>query len=595
MSDPDRGGHGAPQRAIEAPRPPARATGLPTRALGVASPTTRATRALGVTPAASGSSVARRRWVDARSFGASAGWTLLSAVVPGLGLVRTRWRPFGLVLAFLAAAVAVIALLGSLGILGNVAGRIVLLTGATNPQSLTVGWVALAAFGVLWLVSIVATHLLTRPTRPTGWQRVGGAALVGVLALAVAVPTFVGARTIYDTASLIRDVFQDADDPGGVEAPQFGNALDPWANKPRLNVLILGSDAGPDRKGTRTDTVIVASVNTRTGDTVLYSLPRQTQKMPFPQGSELNKLYPRGFVLPDPDPLSYAVSAMYAAVPEHSLKAIPPAKDPGAKALELSVGEALGLQVDYYAMVNLEGFTELVNALGGITVNINKPVPVGGKNPTVIGGNDGFPPDRWLAPGPHQHLNGYDALWYARGRYQTNDYDRMSRQRCVIQAITQQVNLANVLANYEALTKAGKNIVATDVPNSLLPALIDLASKVRSVPLRSISFENDKDGFSTENPNWRLVRERVQESLDPVTAPSVAPTTDAAASPSSTPSTTPRGVPSRTPTASKSTSKAAPSAPASPSGLQTLPDGTRSVADECAYDPTAWQPQSSRR
>lgn len=496
----------------------------------------------------------RRRFDDGRRFASSTGWTLLSALVPGLGLVRTGWRRFGLVMTGIAVGVLVVVAVGML------AARGALLSWAVSPLLLTGLWVCLVVFGVAWVTTIVASHLLTRPKPPTGWQRVGGAALVGVLSFGVAVPTFVGARSVYDTASLIRDVFQDGDDPGGVAVPQYGNAADPWVTKPRLNVLILGGDAGADRVGTRTDTVIVASINTRTGDTVLYSLPRQTQRMPFPEDSALHKIWPRGYVMAG-EPGESLLNSMYDNVPAAAPNAIPPAKDPGAKVLQLSVGEALGLSIDYYMMVNLDGFVELINALGGITVNINKPVPVGGKNanpPTPE-----VPPDRWLAPGPDQHLNGYDALWFARGRYHTNDYERMARQRCVIQALSQQANLGNILANYEALTRAGRNIVQTDTPNGLLPSLVDLAARVRQVPLRAISFENGKEGFSTSSPDWDLVRERVQESLDPAPAtpePTTQPTTTA-------PETT-------EPTASPSITQA--------------PDGTRNVADECAYNPAAW-------
>ena len=127
------------------------------------------------------------------------------------------------------------------------------------------------------------------------------------------------------------------------------------------------------------------------------------------------------------------------------------------------------------------------------------------------------PPDRWLSPGPNRHLNGVDALWFARGRYGevTGDYARMARQRCLIQALVEQTSPTKVLTNYEALTRAGRNIVHTDVPNRLLPALLTLANRVRAQPLTSVSFENGKDGFSTTNHDWDLVRGRVQAAIDP--------------------------------------------------------------------------------
>lgn len=550
----------SPVRAI-APEP----APLPPRALSGASP---ASPAAWTPP--------RRRLVQARSFAASVGWTLLGTLVPGLGLVRTRWRRVGLTLVGLTVGLGLVVAVAAL------TARSALVGLATNPVALNILWVTLLAWGVVWVVSLVVTHLTTRPQPPNGWQRVGGAALVGTLSLVVALPTFVGARNVYDTASLISTVFTGSTDPDVLDVPSFGNALDPWANKARLNVLILGGDAGADRTGTRTDTVIVASINTATGDTVLYSLPRQTKKLPFPAGSPLARAFPGGYYnLPGQDEGWQYLNAVYMGVQEYApaKAALAQAKDPGAKALEIGVGEALGLKIDYYAMVNLEGFVELIDALGGVTVNISVPIPVGGKNPTNIGGSDGFPPDRWLAPGPNQHLNGVDALWFARGRYQTDDYARMARQRCVIQAVSQQVNPTNVLANYEALTKAGSTIVQTDVPNGLLPALIELAGRVRGKALRSIAFHDSVDGFSTANPNWTRVRQRVQESLDPPVA-TVAPT---ASAPTAAPSTPP-GTTRQPPTASATASATA--------SVTKAPDGTTSVADECAYDPTAWAPET---
>ena len=547
MSQPDRGARPVPQRAFADVAP------------------TGARRSQG--PGGHHPHGRPRRPLAERTFSGSVGWTLLSALVPGLGLVKTRWRRLGLALT--AVAVALLVVVGGAALVARGA----LLSWITSPELLTALWVGLALFGVGWVFTVVATHLLTRPSPASGVQRVAGSLLVGLISLGIAVPTFVGARSIHDTASLITAVFQDGTEPGAVPAPTFGNASDPWAHTARLNVLILGGDAGADRVGTRTDTVILASVNTRSGDTVLYSLPRQTLHMPFPEDSPLHDVWPNGFYLSGQEEGASMLNAMYAAVPVLAPDAIPASEDPGAKVLQLSVGEALGLQVDYYAMVNLDGFIELVNALGGITVNINKPVPVGGKNPTYLGGSDGFPPDRWLTPGPNQHLNGYDALWFARGRYQSTDYERMSRQRCVIQAISRQVNPATVLANYEALTKAGQNIVRTDVPNSLLPALLQLSGTVRSAPLRSISFENAKDGFSTSRPDWDVVRERVQESLDSAPSPTAAP----APTDGPTPTTSPTAAPEPAPTASGPV-------------VTEAPDGTRSVADECAYDPTLWDP-----
>ena len=495
-----------------------------------------------------------RRYEPTRSFGPSLGWALAGTIVPGLGLTRTRWRAFGLaliVLVVIGVAVAVTAYMAPTAVLSAL----------VLPNAMTAAWVGLAAFGVLWGGSIAATHLLLRPKSPPWWQRLLGSLVVGVLALAVATPTFAGARLIHDTSLLIDGVLGEETASVDAGGESFGNVVDPWANKSRLNVLVLGGDAGADRVGTRTDTVILASVDTRTGSTVLFSLPRQTQRIPFPPGSALAAKWPKGFTSGITNDQEYSLNAIYDNVPAQAPEAIPPGvEDPGAEALKLGVGTALGLKVDYYAMVNMDGFVEFINALGGITVNINRPVPVGGRTTGNV------PPDRWLPPGPDQHLNGQDALWFARGRYgiETGDYDRMSRQRCVVQAVVKQANPTRVLANYEALSKAGRDIVSSDVPNRRLPAMLALALRVQGGTMTSVSFENDKDGFLTSNPDWDLVRERVQLAINPPPPVVAAPTTS---EPTPTASGTPEPTPTATPTA------AAPPA---------------SVVDECAYNPAPY-------
>ena len=142
----------------------------------------------------------------------------------------------------------------------------------------------------------------------------------------------------------------------------------------------------------------------------------------------------------------------------------------------------MGLKVDYYVLINLRGFETLVDALGGITVNVNSYVPIGG----VSEENRNVPPSEYIEPGPNQKLDGRKALWFARGRYGSDDFARMGRQRCVINAIIEQANPANMLARYEQIAKAGKQIVITDIPQEVLPLLVDLSLRVQKGQTRSV-------------------------------------------------------------------------------------------------------------
>ena len=340
---------------------------------------------------------------------------------------------------------------------------------------------------------------------------------VGLLSFAVAAPMAVAAHYSYVTASSVGAVFKSENETKSATrptleatqtAPGESNQQDPWAGKPRLNVLLLGGDAGPGRVGTRTDTVILASINTKTGDTALISLPRNTARMPFPSRSPLHKYYPYGFTNGNGENAEYFLNAMYRNVPRSVPKdVLGPTDNLGADVLKLSVGEATGLRVDYYVLINLEGFSKMINALGGIKLNINTYIPIGGDTDRHI------PPKEYLKPGPNQKLDGRGALWYARGRYGSDDFARMDRQRCVINAIIKQANPTNMLARYEDIVKAGKQLVYTDMPREVLPLMVDLSLRVKDGNVRSVVFKSGVDGFSSANPNYSLMHKRVKAAI----------------------------------------------------------------------------------
>ena len=78
----------------------------------------------------------------------------------------------------------------------------------------------------------------------------------------------------------------------------------------------------------------------------------------------------------------------------------------------------------------------------GITVNVNYYVPINGITGEEL-------PDDYIAPGPDQHMDGYTALQFARGRYGLTDYDRMDRQRCAVKAIIDAADPVTLLSQYQ--------------------------------------------------------------------------------------------------------------------------------------------------
>ena len=435
-------------------------------------------------------------------------FTVIGTAIPGLGLILAKRRIVGsVVLGLFATAILAFGLYA-------VVDRQGLLAYALNPTALTRLAVALIMLAVIWVGIVVASHLSLRGRRVTSAQRAAGGILVGFLAFAVAAPLAVAANYSYVTATSVSTVFKSEKKSKSATRPTLAatqtargqpRPQNPWADKPRLNLLLLGGDAGPGRVGTRTDTIILASIDTETGDTTMFSLPRNTGRMPFPEDSPLHDRYPYGFTAGDGSNPEYFLNAMYQNLPNQVPRdVIGETDDLGADALKLSVGEALGLQVDYYMLINLQGFSKMINALGGIRVNVNTYIPIGGNT------DKGIPPSEYIAPGPKKKLDGREALWYARGRYGSDDYARMDRQRCVINAIIKQANPANMLARYEDVAKAGKQIVFTDLPQEVLPLMVDLSLRVKDGNVRSIVFKNGVDGFISASPNFVEMRKRAK-------------------------------------------------------------------------------------
>nr|WP_204920364.1 LCP family protein [Microlunatus panaciterrae] len=451
--------------------------------------------------------------------------TVAGTVLPGLGLIAAKRRVVGTV---------VLGLFGltllSLGVWALVDLKS-LLSIAVRPTVLHTLTVLLVLAAVVWVGVVIGSHLALRPARPTAAQRVTGSVLVGFLAFAVAAPMAVAARYSYDQAGLVSTVFQSGKKSKSATRPTFAppsnRKEDPWKGKPRVNVLLLGGDSGPDRTGTRTDTVILASIDTSTGDTTLFSLPRNTARMPFPADSPLHRYYPHGFTDGNGENAEFFLNAIYQNVPAN----VPPdvlgsTDNLGADALKLSVGTALGLKVDYYMLINLKGFKQMINALGGIRLNVNTYIPIGGSI------DHGVLPSGYLKPGKNQLLDGEHALWYARSRWGSDDYARMDRQRCVINAMIQQANPANVLARYEAIAKAGKDIIRTDIPQEMLPMMVELSLRVKDGNVRSIVFRHGSQGFFSNRPDFALMRQRVKAAIGeakkaPTPKPSSAPTQSA--------------------------------------------------------------------
>jgi LCP family protein required for cell wall assembly len=176
--------------------------------------------------------------------------------------------------------------------------------------------------------------------------------------------------------------------------------------------------------------------------------------------------------------------------------------NPGIDATIMGVEGITGLKVNYWAMVNLQGFKDLVDAVGGVTLNVRAPIPVGGLGSDVTG---------YIQPGVRR-LDGHDTLWFARSREGSDDYSRMARQKCVMDAMLRQISPQSALRNFQSIARASSEMISTDIPSSEVDRFIDLAMKARDQRVASLSLVPPM--INTGDPDIDLVQEKVAAAID---------------------------------------------------------------------------------
>jgi len=237
-----------------------------------------------------------------------------------------------------------------------------------------------------------------------------------------------------------------------------------WATDGRLNVLLIGGDAGPGRVGLRTDSMTLLTVDLKTARAALFGFPRNLVNVPLPPKYQslykckcfpdlLNALY--RFALSRPD-----------VFPGNGVTR-------GYRALSDTIGYLANVKIDGVVSVDLNGFVKIVDALGGLWVKVpyriyDRAYPKeDGSGTKVLIINPGY-----------QRLNGSMALAFARTRHQDSDYGRMQRQQLTLLAIRKQLNPCSMLPRLSQLVKIAKETLWTNIPVSQLPGLIALADRV---------------------------------------------------------------------------------------------------------------------
>jgi len=368
----------------------------------------------------------------------------------------------------------------------------------TQSLSLSLVQIALVVYAVLWVVLTLDTLRLVRLIRTAPNARAWIAAF-SVLVL-VGLTWTAGYASV--VAGSARGALGDIFSAGPSQPPVDGH----------YNIMLLGGDAGPDREGLRPDSMSVVSIDAATGQAVTIGLPRDLDPVPFPKDSPLHAVYPDGYGYEGRCDVDVCqLNSIYTEVslykPDLYPKADKQNSDPGIESMRDALEGATGLTIQYYVLIDMQGFADLIDALGGVDITVSEKLPIGGDE-NLNGVVD------WINPGK-QHLNGYYSQWYARSRHGTSDYDRMARQRQLQDAILKQVNPVNVVTKFQGIASAGKQVVKTDIPQSMLGYFVDLGMKTRKLPVKQL--ELVPPVVNPQNPDYAQIHQMVHDALAPAT------------------------------------------------------------------------------
>lgn len=312
----------------------------------------------------------------------------------------------------------------------------------------------------------------------------------------------------------------------------------------RITILFAGGDAGPGRGGLRTDAMMVGTIDTVTGKAALFGFPRNMAQIPLPRRFSGAFVDLERRLAPPPPPAEQVPPAEGGEPPPpppapvlesckcfpEQLNAIypftrkwtrtyPNEPDPGMAALRDVLQNLMGLEIDYYALIDMAAFVDLVDAIGGIDVYVLEPLE-----------SEVSPPregDPWayvkVEPG-WNHLDGPQALAYARARKGSSDYARMARQRCMVKAVAAKSDPLTLLRSFPSIVDAIKGSVVTDIPLTFVPDLIEATAGMAFDDIETVGFthsywEPARDHKGHPIPDMGRIRWKVRNVVEGQSSP----------------------------------------------------------------------------
>ena len=300
----------------------------------------------------------------------------------------------------------------------------------------------------------------------------------------------------------------------------------------RITILLAGGDGGPGRGGLRTDTMMVATLNPETGKAAIFGFPRNLAQMPAPpQWSDAfvdlelkmaasiptttTSLAP-GEVPTTTTTIPFEpcecfpeqLNALYPYTRKWT-GTYPDEVDPGMAALRDVLETTTGLRIDYYVLVDMAAFVDLVEAIGGVDVYVQEPL-----QSEVSPPREGDPWAKVDVGVGWNHLDGPEALAYVRARKGSTDYVRMQRQRCMLRAVAAKSTPYTLLRNFGGIVDALEGSVVTDIPISFAPDLLELAARLDFDDVATFGFQPGYyvpgwDNFNHPTPDVDRIQAKV--------------------------------------------------------------------------------------
>ncbi|GEN35904.1 LCP family protein [Aneurinibacillus danicus] len=265
-----------------------------------------------------------------------------------------------------------------------------------------------------------------------------------------------------------------------IQNPGTATSMPEWTGKERVNILLLGVDKRENEESTRSDSILIASIDPETKKAQLFSILRDSWvEIPGYRKSRINTAYEIG----------------------------------GPELMAQTVENLTGLSIQYYITTDFKGFEKVVDALGGVDLYVEKDMEY------YLYEENGYY-DILLKKG-QQHLDGRKALQYARFRHdKMGDFSRTERQRKLLKALAEQATSKTSIWKIPSVLEAVSPYVTTNMSPTDMLRLANLAYKLdvknlqtEQIPPANILREKTVNGAQVIDPREEKTKEYIQELL----------------------------------------------------------------------------------